>query len=361
MSDLHVSKITKESWLKDIFPEWGTWLNEEIESFEVAKGTFAMWWLGTTGLWIKSEGGASFAVDFWVGRGRSTHKEPPYEETKDFQMTRMTGGRVMPPNLRAYPVVLDPFEIGNVNRIDALLATHIHDDHICPYVAAAVLHNTDAPFVGPQLCVDRWVGWGVPRDRCIVVKPGDTYKIKDTTIYAVESFDRTALITTPPAGNLRGAQVDWDQRMDERAVNYVIETPAGTIYDSGDSHYSDYYFKHGKDFDIDVCLVSYGVNAPGNMDKVPASDCLRIAENLNAKKLIPFHHDTWTNQIPDDHELATLWEMNKEFLPFNLFMWKTGARFEWPADKDRMWYRYPQGQPYDFFTDEPNIPYKAFL
>ncbi len=358
MSALDANRITRNSWITDIFPEWGTWLNEEIEEHEVKPGTFAMWWLGTTGLWIKSAGGASFAVDFWAGRGRSTHKEPPFEETKDFQMTRMTGGRALPPNLRAYPMVIDPFAIGEINKIDALFATHIHDDHICPYVAAAVLQNTDAPFVGPQLCVERWVGWGVPRERCVVMKPGDQYKIKDTVIHAVESFDRTALITTPPEGDLRNKMpVD----MDERAVNFVIETPAGTIYDSGDSHYSNYYYKHGRDYDIDICLVSYGINPPGNMDKVPASDCLRIAEALNARVLIPFHHDTWTNQLPDEHELATLWSINREHLPFSLFLWKTGARFVWPEDKGRMWYRYPQGQPFDFFTDEPNIPYKAFL
>ena len=292
MSALDANRITRNSWITDIFPEWGNWLNEEIEEHEVKPGTFAMWWLGTTGLWIKSAGGASFAVDFWAGRGRSTHKEPPFEETKDFQMTRMTGGRALPPNLRAYPMVIDPFAIGEINKIDALFATHIHDDHICPYVAAAVLQNTDAPFVGPQLCVERWVGWGVPRERCVVMKPGDQYKIKDTVIHAVESFDRTALITTPPEGDLRNKMpVD----MDERAVNFVIETPAGTIYDSGDSHYSNYYYKHGRDYDIDICLVSYGINPPGNMDKVPASDCLRIAEALNARVLIPFHHDTWIN------------------------------------------------------------------
>jgi hypothetical protein len=28
------------------FPEWGSWLNEEIEEEDVKPGTFAMWWLG---------------------------------------------------------------------------------------------------------------------------------------------------------------------------------------------------------------------------------------------------------------------------------------------------------------------------
>ncbi|MDI5166064.1 hypothetical protein MJL22_27545, partial [Salmonella enterica subsp. enterica serovar Montevideo] len=41
-----VQSITRESWILSTFPEWGSWLNEEIEQEQVAPGTFAMWWLG---------------------------------------------------------------------------------------------------------------------------------------------------------------------------------------------------------------------------------------------------------------------------------------------------------------------------
>ena len=40
-----VKSITRESWILSTFPEWGSWLNEEIEQEQVAPGTFAMWWL----------------------------------------------------------------------------------------------------------------------------------------------------------------------------------------------------------------------------------------------------------------------------------------------------------------------------
>ncbi len=32
-----VEEITRESWILNTFPEWGTWLNEEIEMEEVKK------------------------------------------------------------------------------------------------------------------------------------------------------------------------------------------------------------------------------------------------------------------------------------------------------------------------------------
>ena len=166
------------------------------------------------------------------------------------------------PNLRAAPIVYDPFA---VTQVDAVLSTHYHNDHIDPFYAAAVLKNCDAavPFIGPQKSVEKWLSYGVPKERCQVVKPGDVVKIKDTQIIVVDSFDRTCLVTNDE--DVRGK---CPTDMDEKAVNYIIKTPAGSVYHSGDSHYSTYYAKHGKDYDIDVALGSYGENPAGNQDKM---------------------------------------------------------------------------------------------
>ena len=40
-----IHEITKESWLKATFPEWGTYLNEEINQTNVLQGTVALWCL----------------------------------------------------------------------------------------------------------------------------------------------------------------------------------------------------------------------------------------------------------------------------------------------------------------------------
>ncbi|VTP62921.1 Probable L-ascorbate-6-phosphate lactonase ulaG [Leclercia adecarboxylata] len=214
-----VNTITRESWILSTFPEWGSWLNEEIEQEQVAPGTFAMWWLGCTGIWLKSEGGANICVDFWCGTGKQSHGNPLMK--KGHQMQRMAGVQKLQPNLRTTPFVLDPFAI---RQIDAVLSTHDHNDHIDVNVAAAVMQNCadDVPFIGPQTCVDLWIGWGVPKERCIVMKPGDVVKIKDVEIHALDAFDRTALITLPADQKAAGVLPDG---MDERAVNYLFKTP----------------------------------------------------------------------------------------------------------------------------------------
>ena len=172
-----VNDLTREEWILGAFPEWGTWLNEEIDEEVVAPGTFAMWWIGCTGLWIKSENNTNIAIDLWFGNGKRSKKVK--EMGKFHQMRNMTGGRMTQPNLRAAPIVYDPFA---VTTVDAVLSTHYHNDHIDPFFAAGVIQNCDpdVPFIGPLKSVEKWLSYGVPKERCRVVKPGDVVKVKDT-------------------------------------------------------------------------------------------------------------------------------------------------------------------------------------
>jgi L-ascorbate 6-phosphate lactonase len=262
------------------------------------------------------------------------------------------------PNLRNAIVPIDPFAI---RELDALLATHEHSDHIDPNVAAAVMQNCDSsvPFIGPQACVDLWVGWGVPEERCIVVKPGDVVDIKDVQIIALDSFDRTELVTAPAGVILKDQPV---QDMDKRAVNYLLKTPGGNLYHAADSHYSNWYTKHGNDHDIHVALGNFGENPRGMMDKMTSIDILRMAEGLDTEVVIPVHHDIWTNFQADPNEILTLWNMRKDRLQYKFkpFIWQVGGKFTYPCDKDSLVYQYPRGFE-DAFAIEPDLPFKALL
>jgi len=363
-----ISEMTREKWVLSTFPEWGTWLTEEIESTEIDDKSFGMWWLGCTGIWLKTAK-ANISVDLWAGNGKRTHGDGKMKP--GHQMANMAGVRKMQPNLRAVPFVIDPFA---VNHVDAVLATHYHQDHMSVEFAAHVIQSgmttTDengkeipVPFIGPQKAANYWLDWGVPEERIIVVKPGDVVKVKDVEIVALDSFDRTCLVTTDSTGEDRedlAGKCPLD--MDEKAVNYLFKTPGGNIYHSGDSHYSIYYAKHGKDYDIDVAFGAFGENPVGIQDKMTSVDMLRMAEALRCKVVIPLHHDVWTNFMADTNEINVLYDMKKDRLnyQFHPFIWEVGGRYIYPQDKDKRMYHHDRGFE-DCFENEPNIPFRSLL
>jgi len=364
-----IEGYTREKWIEKTFPEWGTWLNEEIEAEAVPEGNVGMWWLGCVGLWVKTPGDTNITVDLWCGNGKRTHGNGLMKP--GHQMANMAGVRKMQPNLRGVPFVIDPYAI---NKIDAVLATHYHHDHMSEELAAHVVNDKlttldengkeiPVPFIGPWKSVELWQQWGVPAEQCIIVKPGDHVKIKDIEIIAVDSFDRTCLVTTDSTGEdreeLTGKLPD---DMDEKAVNYIFKTPGGNIYHSGDSHYSIYYAKHGKDYDIDVAFGSYGENPVGIMDKMTSVDILRMAEALRTKIVIPLHYDVWTNMAADPNEIRLLYEYRKEKLgyKFHPFIWEVGGKYIYPQDKDKYAYHHPRGFD-DCFEYPQNIPFRSLL
>ena len=104
-----ISEMTRESWINSTFPEWGTWLVEDIENEVVAPGNVAMWWLGCTGVWFKTPADTNITIDLWCGNGKRTHGDGKMKV--GHQMANMCGGRAMQPNLRNVPFVIDPCSI----------------------------------------------------------------------------------------------------------------------------------------------------------------------------------------------------------------------------------------------------------
>ena len=65
--NLYTCLLYTSNWILNTFPEWGTWLNEEIEMEDVKPGTVAMWWLGCTGIWVKTPEDCNISIDLWCG------------------------------------------------------------------------------------------------------------------------------------------------------------------------------------------------------------------------------------------------------------------------------------------------------
>lgn len=351
----NVNEVTRESWILGTFPEWGSWLNEEIDEEVVEKNKVAMWWLGNMGIWLKSEGGANICVDLWVQTGKKTKQNKLMKPKHQHQ--RAVGVVKLQPNLRTTPCIIDPFKI---TKLDCLMATHSHSDHIDINVAAAVLQKCpEAKFIGPKTCTDIWRKWGVPESNLVTVRPGDSIKVKDVTIKVLESFDRTMLLTVADDVVLKDKM---PPDMNEMAVNYLFETTGGNIYHAGDSHHSNYFTKHGNENKVDVALVGFGENPRGMTDKLTSSDVLRVAEGLKTQVVIPIHHDIWSNFMADPKEILLLWNYRKDRMKYTFkpYIWQPGGKFIFPDNKDDMEYMYPRGFE-DAFEIEPDLPFTALL
>lgn len=152
------------------------------------------------------------------------------------------------------------------------------------------------------------------------------------------------------------------QDMDPLAVNYIFETSGGNVYHAGDSHYSNYFAKHGNENKVDVALGSYGENPRGIQDKMTSVDILRMAEDLNTKVVIPVHYDIWSNFQADPHEILNVWKMKHEKLnyQFHPFIWYVGGKYTYPQDQGKIEYHYPRGFN-DVFAKEPDLPFPSLL
>jgi len=285
----HNVQLDRTQWLEDCFPEWGTYLNNEIESYDVPKGQVGLWWSGGPSWVLKTDEGGIFWIDQYCGPSLYT------EHVGNCGVCKQSGANTI--NwLRLNPQVIDPWKF---NKLDGVFCTHMHQDHCDLYAVKAALQTTDAPFYASEKAVDKLKGFGVPDDRINLAKVGDSVKVKGAEVDFLVCYDDTAIRTT-----------DNDELLpyEVAAVSFLFKTSAGNILFMGDTWYNDGYVEIANKYDIDVAIFDMGFNAPGATDKMTPYDCARLGQTLKAKVLIPDHYDNWANCTGDPDLLPAQFE-----------------------------------------------------
>jgi len=320
VSFYHNEPIDRDRWLRDVFPEWGTYLNKQIENTKVPEDKVALWWTGAAGFVIKTAQ-ATILLDNYAGPSL-------YSEYDYCAVCRVAGAQYID-WLRLNPQVIDIFAI---RQLDACLCTHHHNDHCDVYTVNAIKANTDCKFYGPQNTVLKMSQLGVPEDRRVLVKPGESLKFKDIEVLVLENYDPSAFNS--------GHTGREPESMAECCVSYLFKTKGGNILHVGDAHFSDIFKAIGDQYEIDVALVPFGNNNRGVSDKPSVFDAVRIAEDLKAKVVIPMHFDNWANSQGDPKQFYNYVKENLKDTKPVIMQW--GGKFEYPTDTDIGFYKYPQ-------------------
>jgi L-ascorbate 6-phosphate lactonase len=145
----------------------GAALLDEIASTTPGPGSLVVWWLGQSGFLIKSRRG-SLAVDPYL----SEHLTKKYESTSR-------------PHVR---VTRAPVRGHELQRIDLVLASHKHSDHLDPgTIPDLLLASPGAVLVLPESIIDHAVQLGLPRQRLIGLDAGDTMERAGFRVHAIPS------------------------------------------------------------------------------------------------------------------------------------------------------------------------------
>ena len=262
-----------------VHSDWGDWLARAIAAAD-PEGV-ACWYLGCNGIALTSAGRTTVFIDPYLGTG-----DPPR-------------------TVRMIPV---PFEPGDVQAADAVLATHEHTDHVHGPSQAPIVADTDASFYGPGASVDvvheeEWVDrWGVAADDVEMIEEGDTFAVGDLEI------------TVGPAN-------DPDA---EQPVSYVIEHDAGTFVHGGDAR-PGAFGAIGEQFDVDVAVLAFGTvgmlpeKATGEPTETKwyndENMLIEAAGELGVDRLVPTHWDMWRGLTADPtalHHHASSFEHPRE-------------------------------------------------
>ena len=318
-------EITREIWMEECFPDWGTYLNNQIEAYEVPKGQVGLWWIGGASWVLKTDAGGIFWIDMFSGSSG-------YTELASCGVCRQAGADSL--NwLSLPPHVIDPWKF---KRLDGCFISHVHQDHCDIYSVKPALQTTDALFYGPKTVVKRLEEFDVPRERIVSTEVGQVIEIPGGRVRILPCYDNTA-IRTGGGGRL----LDYD----DCCVCFLFETSGGNILFMADTWFHDAYVYFPEFFDIDVVTVNMGYNYPGATDKLTPYDVVRIGECIQPKVIIPDHYDNLAHCAWDPSLILGQFErLAKEMIPqVKTVIMQHGGMFLYPQDQNIGHYRYPQG------------------
>jgi L-ascorbate metabolism protein UlaG (beta-lactamase superfamily) len=163
-----------------------------------------------------------------------------------------------------------PIVAAEVPRLDAILYTHLDDDHLAPITAPALI-GTGGLYGGPAIVVQELERLGIPSRQAQAFHIGETFRIGNVEI------------------TLTRADHSWqsqDPYGPEDCCGFFISTLDGSIWHTGDSRL---LVEHMQMSEVDVLLLDVS-NDPYHFG---IENAVKLANHLENADIITHHYGTY--------------------------------------------------------------------
>lgn len=223
-----------------------SFLADDIGSARVPEGAVRLWWLGQAGFAFKSAAGKVIYLD-------------PYLSDA---VERLHGFK----RLSLAPISADEV------RVDTVLLTHEHADHLDPDAIPVISANNPAcRFAAPAGCLDGLKAADVSPNRITVLEPRTSVQIGSVTVHTAAADHGDHSIT---------------------ALSYLLDFDGARIFGSGDTSWRPGLFQPLFDLKPDVVLPCIN-GVYGNMNHI---DAAMLVQQAAPRIAIPCHFWTFAEQ-----------------------------------------------------------------
>jgi L-ascorbate metabolism protein UlaG (beta-lactamase superfamily) len=231
---------------------------ETLARYDVPPRSVVLVWFGQASIALRL-GGATVLVDPFL----SPHPE-----------------RLVPP----------PFAAEEARRVDLVLITHDHLDHLdevaLPAIAAA---SPDAIMVVPEEIVDRVAELGIERERVRGLSSDGRTEIGAVAVDAVPACHGVEMTDAYRLGPFRG---------------YVVSAGGVCVYHAGDTVLFDGLLERLRELRVHLALLPingrdderHALGIVGNMD---AREAAQLARDMGADAAVPLHWDMFASNPGD--------------------------------------------------------------
>lgn len=211
----------------------------------------------------------------WLGQASYLYEFPggPIVCIDPYLSHAASGGRTRP---RLTPIHIPAPHID----ADLVIITHDHSDHFDEYSLRPIAERPNVLFLGPGSCKAHWLKMELPDERFLALDQGQSIEMAGLKL--------TATFAEHDSGGQRDA------------IGIIIEHPALTVYQVGDSEYAPPLLEAVTG--LQPHLMTVPIN--GRLGNMNATEAAQLAELVQPQVVVPMHYGMFAHNTADPQDFV---------------------------------------------------------